>query len=268
MDAIDHAFAGRWIDWHPRPGKRSGAYSTGWAYDAHPYVLLNFTGDFESVSTLTHEMGHAMHSHFSNQAQPFATADYAIFVAEVASTLNEMLLSRRMLEKARGRDERLFLLGSHLDTIRGTLFRQAMFAEFELDIHERVERGEVLTGESLSESYLRLLREYHGHGDGVVEVGEEYAVEWAAVPHFYYDFYVYQYATGIVAAAALAEAVAAEAPEAVERYLTFLSSGGSDHPLDLLRRAGVDLESSEPYDATFDAVDARLDQLQELIRSS
>jgi oligoendopeptidase F len=267
LDSLKAAFEQRWIDWHPAAGKRSGAYATGWAYDTHPYVLLNFTGDFDSVSTLTHEMGHAMHSYFSNAAQPFATADYPVFVAEVASTLNEALLSRRMLEIATEADQQVFLLGSFLDTFRGTLFRQTMFAEFELEIHERVERGEVLTGESLSEIYLGLLRDFHGHDEGVMIVHDRYAVEWAAVPHFYYDFYVYQYATGIVAASALAEAVTGGPSAAVDRYLTFLASGGSDHALDLLRKAGVDLESSEPYDSTFDAFERRLDQLEDLIRS-
>jgi len=267
LDSLHTAFDRRWIDWHPAPGKRSGAYATGWAYDAHPFVLLNFTGDFESVSTLTHEMGHAMHSHFSNSTLPFATADYPVFVAEVASTLNEALLSRRMLEISPEADQQIFLLGSYLDTLRGTLFRQAMFAEFELEIHERVERGEVLTGESLGEIYLGLLRDYHGHDEGVMTIDDRYAVEWAAVPHFYYDFYVYQYATGIVAANALAEAVTCGPPTAVERYLTFLASGGSDYALNLLRKAGVDLETSEPYDATFDAAERRLDQLEDLIRS-
>ena len=267
LDSLDRAFDQRWIDWHPSPGKRSGAYATGWAYDAHPYVLLNFTGDFESVSTLTHEMGHAMHSYFSNAALPFATADYPVFVAEVASTLNEALLSRRMLEIATEADQQIFLLGSFLDTVRGTLFRQTMFAEFELEIHERVERGEVLTGESLNEIYLALLRDYHGHDEGVMAIDDRYAVEWAAVPHFYYDFYVYQYATGIVAANALAEAVTRGPSTVVDRYLSFLSSGGSDHALNLLRQAGVDLETPDPYDATFDAVERRLDQLETLIRS-
>lgn len=267
LDSLDLGFDRRWIDWHPSPGKRSGAYATGWAYDTHPYVLMNFTGDFESVSTLTHEMGHAMHSYFSNAAQPFATADYPVFVAEVASTLNEALLSRRMLEIATEADQQVFLLGSFLDTVRGTLFRQTMFAEFELEIHERAERGEVLTGESLSEIYLGLLRDYHGHDEGVMTIDDRYAVEWAAVPHFYYDFYVYQYATGIVAANALAEAVTRGSRTAVDRYLTFLSSGGSDYALNLLRQAGVDLESAGPYDATFEAVERRLDQLEALIRS-
>jgi len=263
-EALDRAFDSRWIDWHPAEGKRSGAYSSGWAYDRHPYVLLNFVGDFESVSTLAHEMGHAMHSHFSNRTQPFATADYSIFVAEVASTLNESLLSARAIETAGTPGERRFLLASYLDGMRATLFRQTMFAEFELHVHAAAERGEVLTGAALDAAYLDLLRDYHGH-DRVVAVDDAYAVEWAAIPHFYYDFYVYQYATGIVAATALSEALSADNPGAAERYHRFLCSGGSDHPLELLRAAGVDLESAEPYRAAFSGIERRLDQLEELL---
>jgi oligoendopeptidase F len=262
--ALDGAFQSRWIDWHPGDGKRSGAYATGWAYDVHPYVLLNYNDDYEGVSTLTHEMGHAMHSYFSNAAQPFPTADYSIFVAEVASTFNEALLLRRVLETAASGEERLFVLGSYLDGIRGTLFRQTMFAEFELEIHERAEKGEVLTGERLDEIYLGLLRLYHGHDTGVVHIDERYAVEWAAVPHFYYDFYVYQYATGIVAATALARPVAEGADGARERYCQFLGSGGSDYPLELLRRAGVDLEQAAPYEEAFATMDGHLDELEAL----
>jgi oligoendopeptidase F len=264
-EALGTAFGGRWIDWNPAPGKRSGAYSSGWAYDVHPYVLLNFNGDYESVSTLAHEMGHAMHSYFSNRRQPYATADYSIFVAEVASTLNEGLLFAAMEREADSPEEKLFLVASWLDGIRGTLFRQTMFAEFELKIHERVEAGEPLTGEALNELYLDLLRAYHGHDEGVVRIDEAYAVEWAAIPHFYYEFYVYQYATGIVAANALAEGILAGGDGAAERYLEFLHSGGSDYPLELLRRAGVDLEAPEPYAATFAAMDRRLDQLEALL---
>ena len=261
--ALNQAFDSRWIDWHPSQGKRSGAYATGWAYRVHPYVLVNYNGDYEGVTTVAHEMGHAMHSHFSNISQSFATADYSIFVAEVASTFNEALLLQRMFEQAESREERLFLLGSYLDGIRGTLFRQTMFAEFELEIHEMAERGEVLTGERLSEVYLRLLRFYHGHDDGVVHVAEEYAIEWAVIPHLYYDFYVYQYATGIVAASALARDVLDQQGEATERYLGFLRAGGSDYPLEILRRSGVDLEQAAPYDGAFASIGARLDQLEE-----
>ena len=261
--ALDEAFDSRWVDWHPSQGKRSGAYATGWAYRVHPYVLVNYNGDYEGVTTVAHEMGHAMHSHFSNLHQPFATADYSIFVAEVASTFNETLLLQRMFEQAESDEERQFLLGSYLDGIRGTLFRQTMFAEFELEIHEMAERGEVLTGERLSEVYLRLLRFYHGHDDGVVQIDEQYAMEWAVIPHLYYNFYVYQYATGIVAASALARAVLEQQGDATERYLGFLRSGGSDYPLELLRAAGVDLEQAAPYDGAFTSIAVRLDQLEE-----
>ncbi len=264
---LDHAFERRWIDWHPRAGKKSGAYASG-PYGAHPYVLLNFQGDYDGVSTLAHELGHAMHSLYSNRTQPYPTADYAIFVAEVASTFNEALLNAAMLEHARDPGERLLLLAAYLDGVRGTLFRQTMFAEFELDLHRRAERGEALTGEILDRTYLELLRRHHGHDEGVMEVDDAYAVEWAAVPHFHYNFYVYQYATGLVAATALAEAVRSGRPGARERYLEFLSSGGSDYPLELLRRAGVDLESSEPYEATFAAFDRQLDRLEELLAAS
>jgi oligoendopeptidase F len=259
---LNDAFEQRWIDWHPAPGKRSGAYATGWAYDAHPYVLLNHTENFEGVSTLAHEMGHAMHSFYSNRTQPFATADYSIFVAEVASTLNEALLAHHMIDAATSGDERSYLLASHLDGLRGTLFRQAMFAEFELEIHERAARGEALTGERLDELYLALLRDYHGHDDGVMNVDEAFAIEWAAIPHFYYDFYVYQYSTGVVAATALAGSLLAAEPGARDRYLEFLRAGGSDYPLELLRGAGVDLETRAPYASAFESLELQLDRLE------
>lgn len=264
-DALGEALERRWIDWHPTPGKRSGAYATGAAYDVHPFMLLNFNGDFESVSTLAHEAGHALHSHFSNGAQPYPCADYTIFVAEVASTFNEALLIQTMLERAADRDERVFLVGNWMDGIRATLFRQTFLAEFELQIHGRVERGEALTGESLSASYLELLRAYQGHDDGACRVDDLFAVEWAAIPHFYYDYYVYQYSTGIVAANKLARDVGAGDAAARERYLEFLRSGSSSDPLVLLRRAGVDLETPEPFDATFQTVDAMLDDLEALL---
>jgi oligoendopeptidase F len=263
--ALHESFEKRWIDWHPAPGKRSGAYATGAAYDVHPYILLNYNADLDSVSTLAHEAGHAMHSHFSNRAQPYPCADYSIFVAEVASTFNEALLLERLLTEAKDRDEKIFLLGHWLDGIRATLFRQTFFAEFELAIHQKAERGEALTGESLSASYLTLLREYQGHDVGACLVDDLFAIEWACVPHFYYDFYVYQYATGIVAANSLARDVLSGRAGAPERYTRFLASGGSDYPLELLRRAGVDLESPAPYEATFRAVDAKLDALEALL---
>jgi oligoendopeptidase F len=264
-EALGASFERRWIDWHPAPGKRSGAYATGAAYDVHPYMLLNFNGDFESVSTLAHEAGHAMHSHFSNRKQPYPCADYSIFVAEVASTFNEALLIERLLALASDPQETLFLLGHWLDGIRATLFRQTFFAEFELTIHRRAERGEALTGEALSKLYLELLRTYQGHDEGACDVPDLFAIEWACVPHFYYDFYVYQYATGIVAANSLAGDVLTGDEGARDRYARFLESGGSDYPLEILRRAGVDLESPAPYEATFRAMDRKLDALEALL---
>ncbi|HKQ62594.1 MAG TPA: oligoendopeptidase F [Candidatus Polarisedimenticolaceae bacterium] len=265
VSALRSAFDRRWIDWPPAEGKRSGAYATGWAYEVHPYVLLNFTGDYDAVSTLAHEMGHAMHSHFSNRSQPYPTADYSIFVAEVASTLNEALLNRRLLATAADPAEQLYLVTNYLDGVRGTLFRQTMFAEFELLIHACTERGEALTGQRLGELYLDLLRHYHGSANGVVRIDASFGVEWAAIPHFYYDFYVYQYATGIVAATALAEALTRDGERARRLYLQFLGSGGSDYPLELLRAAGVDLELPDPYRATLAAFERKLELLEQLL---
>ncbi len=263
---LDGGFRDRWVDWHPGEGKRAGAYATGWAYDLHPFVMMNFCGDFDGVTTLAHEMGHAMHSFFSNREQPFATSDYSIFVAEVASTLNEALLAESMYRKATDPMEKLSLLGRQLDGLRATLFRQTMFAEFELETHTRTERGEVLTGETLDALYLELLRRHHDHGH-TMHVDDVYAVEWAAIPHFYSAFYVYQYSTGIVAAHALAEALLSGEEGARERILEFLSAGGSDYPLNVLRRAGVDLETREPYDAAMKGMERNLDELEALLDS-
>lgn len=262
---LSRAFRERWIDWHPAPGKRSGAYATGAAYDVHPYMLLNFNGDYDAVSTLAHEAGHAMHSFYSNARQPYPSSDYTIFVAEVASTFNEALLNEHLLRRATDARERAFLLANWIDGLRTTLFRQTFFAEFELRIHEAVERGEAPTGEWMTDLYLRLLREYQGHGSGACVVDDVYGIEWACVPHFYYDFYVYQYATGIVAATSLADDVLEGRAGASDRFLAFLSSGGSDDPLELLRRAGVDLESPEPYAKTFAFLEARIAALEEVL---
>lgn len=259
------AFENRWIDWHAVEGKRLGAYAAGSAYDVHPFVLMNYIGEFESVSTLAHEMGHAMHTDFSNRAQPYSTANYSIFVAEVASTVNEALLAAHLLERATDEEERMFLLTSRIDSIRGTLFRQAMFAEFEQAIHSRVEAGEALTGQRASEIYTELLATYHGWNEGAMKPSGNAAIEWATVPHFYYNFYVYQYATGIIAAEALSQALLAREPGAVDRYIAFLSAGGSRHPLDLLRLAGVDLESDALYQAVFDGLARMLDELEALL---
>jgi oligoendopeptidase F len=200
VDDLKQGYENRWVDFMPSKGKKSGAYSNGAAYDVHPYQLLNFMGGYDDVSTLAHESGHSMHSFLSNKNQPYITADYSIFVAEVASTLNENLLLDYMLKnQAKDDATKLFLLGSHLDGLRQTLFRQTLFAEFELKMHEMAESGESLTGDNLTKLYLSLLKEYYGDKDGVCKVDDLYGVEWAYIPHFYYNFYVYQYATSLVA---------------------------------------------------------------------
>ena len=261
---VARGFGARWMDVYPRPGKRSGAYSNGSAYDVHPYVLMNYNDDYESVSTLAHEWGHAMHSHLANAAQPYPTADYSIFIAEVASTFNEALLLRRSLAEAAGDDERLFLLGSYLENLRGTFFRQTMFAEFELAIHEAAERGEALTGERLSAIYGELLRRYHGHDAGVLRIDDAYTVEWAFIPHFYYNFYVYQYATSLAASTQLARAVLAGDLAARDRYLALLAAGGSRHPYELLGEAGVDLAGPEPYRALEAQMTWAMDEIERI----
>jgi oligoendopeptidase F len=258
-------FESRWIDVFPQAGKRSGAYSNGSVYDVHPFVLLNYNEDYEGVTTLAHEFGHAMHSYLANQAQPYPTAEYSIFVAEVASTFNEALLLQKMLAEAKTDDERLFLLGTSLESMRGTFFRQAMFAEFEVAIHETVEKGEALTGEKLSKMYLELLRRYHGDDKGVVKIDEAYGVEWAYIPHFYFNFYVYQYATSLAASALLARDVIDGKPGARDRYLGLLRAGGSRHPYDMLKEAGVDLASPAPYRALEERMNWAMDEMEKII---
>jgi oligoendopeptidase F len=270
VETVEKGYASRWIDWMPNTGKASGAYSTG-AYGVHPYQLQNFTGLYEEVSTLAHEMGHSMHTYLADQTQPYVSHDYATFVAEVASTLNENLLLHSMLDRTRDKNTRLFLLGSSLDNLRGTLFRQVLFAEFELEIHAMAERGETLTGENLSELYLKLLRQYYGHEQGVCVIDDLYGVEWAYVDHFFYDFYVYQYATSVVASTAIANAIrdeaAAKRPSHARRdaYLTMLESGSSKYPIDLLKGAGVDMTTSSPFQAAMREMNAVMDQIEKLL---
>ena len=262
---VRRGLEGRWMDVYPRTGKRSGAYSNGAAYDVHPYVLMNYNDDYESVSTLAHEWGHALHSHLANQAQPYPTADYSIFVAEVASTFNEALLLDRMLKQATSDDQRLYYLGSYLEGLRGTFFRQTMFAEFELAIHEAGERGEALTSEKLSAMYGELLRRYHGHDAGVLRIDDAHTVEWAYIPHFYYNFYVYQYATSLAASTQLAREVMDGKPGARERYLGLLRAGGSRYPYELLREAGVDLATETPYRALVAQMNWAMDEIDTIV---
>ncbi|MGE5616878.1 MAG: M3 family oligoendopeptidase, partial [Bacillota bacterium] len=216
--AMKKGVESRWMDVYPRPHKLSGAHMAGSAYDVHPFLLINYNDNYESVSTIAHEWGHAMHTYFSNKAQPFPTAGYAIFVAEIASTCNEALLLDHMLKIAKDDDERLLYLGSALEELRGTFFRQAMFAEFERDVHARVDRGESLTGAQLTKIYGDILKRYHGDAQGVVKIDDLYAIEWAYIPHFYRSFYVFQYATSIAASQQFAQDILDKKPGALERY--------------------------------------------------
>ncbi|MBW7989090.1 MAG: oligoendopeptidase F [Planctomycetes bacterium] len=262
---VEKAFKERWIDVYPTPGKRSGGYCNGSAYDVHPYILLNYNGQYDDVSTLAHELGHAMHSYYSNKNQPYATADYSIFVAEVASTFNEALLIHKMLEEIKDDDTRLSLLMTYLDGIKGTVFRQTQFAEFELRIHEKAERGEPLTGDVLSELYGEILKKYYGHDKGVCHIDDLYAIEWAYIPHFYYNFYVYQYSTSFTASTALAEKVLGREKGAVGKFVEFISSGGSDYPIDLLKKAGVDMTGAEPFNKTMEAMNRTMDEIEAIL---
>jgi len=262
---VKKAFSQRWIDVYPTAGKRAGAYSNGSAYDVHPYVLLNFNGLYDDVSTLAHELGHALHSYYSNKNQPYPTADYSIFVAEVASTFYEALLMHKMLSEIKDDEVRLSLLMNYLDGIKGTVFRQTQFAEFELLIHEKAERGEALTGDVLSELYGDILRRYYGHDKGICRIDDLYCVEWAYVPHFYYNFYVYQYSTSFTASTALSEKVLGKEKGAVNRYIEFLSAGGSDYPIEILKRAGVDMTSAGPFERTMAVMNRTMDEIEAIL---
>jgi oligoendopeptidase F len=261
---VQRAFKERWLDWQPTEGKRSGAYSNGGAYDVHPYMLLNYLGQYNDVSTLAHELGHTMHSYFSNKTQPFPTADYATFVAEVASTFNEALLIDRMLKQIKDTPTRLSLLGNYLENIKATVFRQTQFAEFELKMHEMAEKGQPITGEALDRLYLDITRRYYGHDQQITVVDDYIAHEWSFVPHFYRDFYVFQYATSFTAAEALSAKVLSGDQAATQRYLTFLGSGGSDYPVNLLKTAGVDMTTDEPLDLTIRKMNAVMDEMEKL----
>ncbi len=256
---------GRYAHVYPRPGKRSGAYMSGSVHDAHPYVLLNYNDDYESVSTFAHEWGHGLHSVLANRTQPAPVARYSIFTAEIASTLNEALLLEHMLKIAANDDERLYYLGSALEGLRGTFFRQTMFAEFELRIHEEVEKGNALSGDALTKIYGDLLRRYHGDAEGVLKIDDFVTVEWAYIPHFYYNFYVFQYATSIAASQAFAERIIAGEPGAVDTYLGLLKAGGSDYPYELVKNAGVDLATPAPYRALVKRMNSIMDQIEAIL---
>lgn len=265
VSVVERSFRERWLDWYPAEGKRSGAYSNGGAYDVHPYILLNYLGQYNDVSTLAHELGHTMHSYFSNRTQPYPTADYSIFVAEVASTFNEALLIDYMLKRITDKPTRLSLLGNYLESIKATVFRQTQFAEFELRVHEMGLASEPITGEALASLYLDITRRYYGHQQRIVVVDDEVANEWSYIPHFYTEFYVFQYATSFTAAEALAAKVLAGEASATARFLTFLGSGSSKYPIELLRDAGVDMTTDAPLAQTMETMNRVMDEIDGLL---
>lgn len=262
--ALGLAFDNRWIDRYPNKGKQTGAYSSG-VYGVHPYIKMNYNGEYDAVSTLAHELGHAMHSWFSNKTQPFATAGYPTFLAEIASTFNEHMMMDYLLANEKDDLLKLYIIDSYLTGLRGTIYRQAMFAEFELAMHKEVESGRTLTAQWLNAKYLELTRHYYGHEAGVTLVEDYIANEWSVIPHFFRAYYVYNYTTGMIASMALAEMVSAGGPDACDRYLTMLKSGGSDYPLELLKRAGVDMTTPAPFDAAFKRYDTLLTEMEKIV---
>jgi oligoendopeptidase F len=255
---VKEGFENRWIDVYENQGKRGGAYSAG-AYGTHPYVLLNYNGSLDNVFTLAHEMGHAMHSYYSNTNQPYIYSQYRIFVAEVASTCNEVLLLEYLLKNTTDAKERAYLLNHYLDMFKGTLFRQTQFAEYEMKTNEMVENGESLNADNLSRLYKEINEKYYG-ADMVSD--DEIAYEWARIPHFYYNFYVYQYATSFSAAVAIAHDILRDGEPVVKRYKEFLSGGCSEAPVELLRKVGVNLESAEPIQSALDVMAEVLDEME------
>lgn len=258
---LREGFESRWIDVYESAGKTSGAYSFG-VYGSHPFVLLNWQESLDDAFTLAHEMGHALHSYLTNQTQPFIYSDYSIFVAEVASTVNEVLLMHHLLDTTDEPQRRMYILNHYLEQFRGTVFRQTLFAEFEKIVHERTERGEPLTPESANHLYGTLLREYLGDDMVVDSLIER---EWSRIPHFYTPFYVYQYATGFSAAVALGHRILTEGEPAVRQYLNFLRAGSSDDPLPLLRAAGVDMTTPGPIHSAMSVFAKLLDEMENLL---
>ena len=261
LDDLDRAFSQGWIDLYENVNKTHGAYSWG-TYLSHPYILMNYQSRVDDALTLAHELGHALHSYYTNKNQAYINSEYKIFVAEVASTVNESLVLEHIIQNADDRAEKIYLLNRLLETIRGTLFRQTMFAEFERVIHNMAREGAALTADALSAEYKKLVDKHFG---AEVNVNDEIAMEWARIPHFYRAFYVYQYATGISAALSITRRIKAEGAPAVERYLEFLAGGGSDYPLELLKRAGVDLTTPEPVEGAMQVFGAALTELENLI---
>lgn len=262
IDILKTGLSSRWVDVVENKGKRSGAYSSG-AYGTNPYILMNWQDDVNNLFTLAHEFGHSIHSYYTRENQPYVYGDYSIFVAEVASTCNEALLNDHMLNTIDDEKKRIYLLNHFLETFRGTIFRQTMFAEFEHMIHEKAQNGEALTAESLSAMYYALNKTYFG--DDII-VDEEIALEWARIPHFYYNYYVYQYATGLSAALALSSRILKEGEPAAQQYINaFLKAGSSADPIDVLKEAGVDMTQADPIQAACAVFESYLNEMEQLL---
>lgn len=263
QQVLKEGFENRWVDIHENKGKRSGAYSSG-AYGTNPYILLNWQDNVNNLFTLAHELGHSVHSYFTRKTQPYPYGDYSIFVAEVASTCNEALLNDYLLKTIDDEQKRIYLLNHYLEGFRGTVFRQTMFAEYEHLIHQKAQNNEALTADLLTNEYYALNKKYFGEEDIVID--EEIGLEWARIPHFYYNYYVYQYATGFSAATALSKQILEEGEPAVNRYIKeFLSAGSSDYPIEVLKKAGVDMNSSEPISNACKVFEEKLNEMEQLL---
>jgi oligoendopeptidase F len=269
VNYLKNACENGWIDVYPGGAKRSGAYMAGSAYDVHPYMLLNHRDDYDSASTFAHEAGHMMHSAYSSKAQPYPTAGYAIFVAEVASTTQEWLFFKHSLSEATSDDEKLAILGNFLESFRTTVFRQTMFSEFERAMHELLETGKPITSQTLNGLYLDILRRYHGHDEGVCTIDEAFQVEWAFIPHFHYNYYVYSYATSFIAGTAFHDQILTGDNGGVERYIdNLLKAGGSKPPVQILQDAGVDMTTAAPFRAAMDAMNEIMDEIEDILQKS
>lgn len=261
-NVLKEGFENRWVDVYENKGKRSGAYSSG-AYGTNPYILMNWQDNVNNLFTLAHEFGHSVHSYYTRKTQPYPYGSYSIFVAEVASTCNEALLNDYMLKTIDDEQKRLYLLNHYLEGFRGTVFRQTMFAEFEHMIHTKAQNNEALTADSLTKDYYELNKKYFGDED--IEIDEEIGLEWSRIPHFYYNYYVYQYATGFSAATALSKQILEEGQPAVERYIDFLKAGSSDYPIEVLKKAGVDMTSSKPIEEALKVFEEKLNEMEEML---
>ena len=262
INILSNSLDKNWMHVYPAPGKRSGAYVMGAAYDVHPYVLLNFDNTLESVSTFIHEWGHAMHTLLANDAQSFEKADYSTFIAEIASTANEILLFDHLRKNSDNDQQKLYFLFKELSQIRGTFFRQTQFAEFELAIHQLIEKGEALSADKLDRVYGDILKRYYGHNEGIMNIKDKYTVEWAYIPHFYRNFYVYQYATSISAAYFLTDKILNKEKGSKETLINILQAGGSNYPFDILLNAGVDMSSEAVYSSIISRMNQLMDEVE------